>query len=162
METKMRKRTILAMAVTVLLLAGCFALDDASFARQAMERLIEGHFTARPMFDWSVLKFGGFDVGKEYVQFKSEMQKANYERSFVTHFSQQYKGKGATKNAFFNWRSTKDFEAKEPGISVVVANCHDENTTFTFVIKREGFNRKIVEVLLLVKQPVAQTANEKK
>lgn len=156
------KVKILMLAAAGMLLAGCAPMDDVTFARTAMERLIEGHYTARPMFDWARLRFAGFDIGKEYSQFKQETEKANYERTVITNFSSSYKKQGATKKAFYNWRLFKDYETKEPGITVVTANCNNDNTTFAFAIKQEKRQKKIVEVVLFVKPRAAQGTDEKK
>lgn len=156
------KIKMLMLAAAAIFLSGCAPMDDVTFARTAMERLIEGHYTARPMFDWSRLKFAGFDIGKEYAQFKQETEKANYERTVITNFSSSYKRQGATKKAFFNWKLFKDYEAKEPGLTVVTANCNNENTTFAYAIKHEKGKKKIVEVVLFVKPRGVQAADEKK
>ena len=152
-EVGMRKRSVLKTLVLAgmvgCFLVGCAAQDDVSFARRLTEQLIQGRYSARGMMAWSQLKMVGYDVGKEYSALKSEDDKVNYERDFITNFSSGFKQRGAKAKAFFNWRMDRGaFKKSDPNLRIVAANCFDANTTFLFFIRSEHGKKKLVELKL--------------
>jgi hypothetical protein len=129
------------------LLAGCAPQDDAAFARATMKQLIKGSYFARASIDWPVLKIMGKDIGLEYSRYKSDSEKTDYERSFITSFSNAYKKEGATASAFFDWQPvTLKNEEINPKVKVVGAYCHDKSILFFFFVSHEGGKRKLIEI----------------
>lgn len=130
-----------------VLLAGCvFQEDDVTFARKAMEQLIEGRYAARPRLDWPRLIILGREVGRQYSQYATEQERIDYARSFIRSFSESYKKAGAKASAFFDWR-IYDNHKGGPDVKVVTAYCHDKTTSFFFFIAGEKKARKIFEIV---------------
>ncbi len=128
------------------LLAGCGALDDVSFARQLMNGLIAGRYAVRSMIDWPNFRFFEQEVGKQYSQFQKSDERTDFERAFIESFSKSYQAQGAKRDAFFNWQLAKSDDPKK---SVVVANCHDKDTIFAFVIAKDGMKKKVTLIKVM-------------
>lgn len=132
------------------LLAGCASQDDAAFARTTMKQLIKGVYFARANIDWPVLKIADRDIGLEYSRYKSDSERTDYERSFISNFSKAYKEAGATASAFFGWQPvTLKNEEINPKVKVVGAYCHDKSNLFLFFVSHEGGKRKLVEIRVM-------------
>ncbi len=131
-----------------IFLSGCAFENDVDFARRILNDLINGRYSARTSLDWPHLKMMFVDVGAQYSKFQSDEARLNYERSFITNFSQGFKEKGGKIKNFSNWRLE---QSRDPKCVLVEADCPDKNTTFYFTIQGQGLKRKIIRLTVLHK-----------
>ena len=155
MRLKMNAWTkIFAIALIIFLVPGCMPLDDIAFSRQVLTLLIDGRYAARTMIDWPNFRVLGQDAGKPYLALKKDQAKIAYERAFIDGFAKgfQEKGQGVGIKTFYNWRYYKTVASK---ISIVVANCRNENVLFLFYVRPAVWGKKLVGINVLIgKEPV--------
>jgi hypothetical protein len=143
--------------IVSLLLTGCAPQDDVTFARTTMEQLVQGRFSVRPRIDWTVLRIFDKNVGLEYAQYKTEQDRAGYERSFIDGFSKAFRKGRGTMSMFFGW-SPVEWEGKriKPNIKAVFAYVGNKSQILAFYIRHDGRQRKLIAILggrLPVKNP---------
>jgi len=131
-------------------LYGCGILqNDVSFARTVMSLLIKDRYVVRPMIDWPNLRMLDQNVGEEYSQFKSESERADYERAFISNFAKGFKAQKASLNDFCRWRV---HDTSNPKLIVVAADsARNKDVICYFYIKHTGLNKKFVGMEIYVK-----------
>lgn len=135
------------LALWLMALAGCSSpADDVKFARRALTCLVRGWYMARPMLDWASLKMLEHDVAAEHERLPDAKEKAEYEKKFIDGFKEGFRSRNVRLSAFFDWRV---YDASDPGMTIVAANCFDKSKVFLFFVKHEKGKRKLVEVKAL-------------
>lgn len=141
-----RLQIIIAASLAAASLAGCGILQgDAAFAKSVMSLLINNRYIVRPMIDWRAFTAMNYDIGREYSQYKTDQERANYERAFITNFSKGFKSTGTSFDDFYRWRIQK----KEEGSNIVVVAADykkNKDAVYYFHIKHEGLNKKLVGI----------------
>ena len=147
----MAKKTFVMIVVGLLAsgLFGCGILqDDVGFARTVLNLLANNRYVVRPMIDWRSLYAINYDVGKDYLALKSEAERAEYERVFISNFARGFKAGGASLAGFYHWRIHK---ADNPKMVIVAVDYKgNKNVAYFFAIKHEGWNKKLAGIEMRV------------
>jgi len=144
------------LIVSSFSLYGCgYLQNDVSFARTVFSLLVKDRYIVRSMIDWPSFRVLDLNIGQEYVQFKTEAERADYERAFISNFAKGFlkaKGSADLKDQFGRWRICY---SKNPKMIVVAAdNLKQKDLLFLFDIKHTGFNKKLAGIRILKNEVV--------
>ena len=116
--------------------------DDA-FAREAVERLLDGDVSAEGAFDWENLKVPGADVGASYREMPDDENRRDFRKEFIEKFSESFKKSGASASDLKNWRE----QSKNADRSTIVADTPSGKTMVVSVSHANG-QQKVSEILV--------------
>ncbi|MES2996257.1 MAG: hypothetical protein V4733_05540 [Verrucomicrobiota bacterium] len=80
------------------------AAGDTTFAKNAFSSLAKGEAAAAAMLDWNTLTIFGRNLGAEYAEITSEVEKEKYRTTFISNFATSFRESGGNINALANWR----------------------------------------------------------
>ncbi len=114
----MKTTHLLALAIAPLLLSNCRESDrtlsdaktevatvgDVTFAKSTFESLARGDSAVADKIDWPVFTATGQNIGAEYVETTSGVEKEKLVSGFITGFATSFRESGASVENFTNWR----------------------------------------------------------
>lgn len=112
------------------------AAGEVALAKSAFTSLVRGEANAAFHFDWNTLEVLGKNIGSEYVQISSEVEKETYRTAFISEFSASYRKSGATVDAVTNWRAVHKDDLKTE-----VAADSPGGVISMIVIKKDGADK---------------------
>ena len=118
--------------------------SDVDFARDAVERLLNGDTTVEEAFAWETLKVpGAEDAGEAYSELPDEENRKEFRKGFIEKFSESFKGAGATVSDLKNWRE----HARDGETIVVAVDSKAEKPLLVTVVRRDG-QQKVSELFI--------------
>lgn len=113
----MKTTQLLALLVAPLLLSNCrdgdtlsnaktevATVGDVTFAKSTFESLARGDSSVAAKIDWPVFTATGQNIGAEYVETTSGVEKEKLVTGFITGFATSFRESGASVENFTNWR----------------------------------------------------------
>jgi hypothetical protein len=114
----MKTTHVLALLITPLLLSNCresgttgsdikteiATAGDVTFAKSTFESLARGDSSVAEKIDWPVFSAMGNNIGSEYVEATSGVEKEKIVSGFITGFASSFRDSGGTVEGFTNWR----------------------------------------------------------
>lgn len=110
------------------------AKDDVTFAKDAVEGLLNGDASVADAFDWENLKVPGADAGAAYQDLPDDENRVEFQRGFIEKFSESFKASGASVDDLTNWRE----QSKEGETTIVAVDTVTGKTMRVFVVRRDG------------------------
>lgn len=114
----MKTNHLLALVIAPLLLSNCresgttgtdlkteiATAGDVTFAKSTFESLARGDSAVAQKIDWPVFTAMGNNIGAEYVEVASGVEKEKIVTGFITGFASSFRDSGGSVEAFTNWR----------------------------------------------------------
>ncbi|MFT4177026.1 MAG: hypothetical protein QM627_10260 [Luteolibacter sp.] len=108
----MKTIRLFLLAITPLFFLSCekgataSTAGDVTFAKNTFESLVRGDSAVTEKIDWPVLTALGNNVGTQYNNLPTDLDKEKFRTSFVTQFATSFREGGGNIDKFTNWRVT--------------------------------------------------------
>jgi len=118
--------------------------SEVDFARDAVERLLNGDTTVEEAFAWETLKVpGAEDAGEAYSELPDEENRKEFRKGFIEKFSESFKGAGATVDDLKNWRE----HARDGETIVIAVDSKAEKPLLVTIVRQDG-QQKVSELFI--------------
>lgn len=118
------------------------AMTEVEFARDTVERLLNGDPTVEEAFEWENLKVpGAADAGEAYSELPDDENRPEFRKGFIEKFSESFKSSGASVADLKNWRE----QSRNGETIIVAADTTGGKPLFVTVVRRDK-RQKISEI----------------